>query len=70
MNDELITAEELGKRLRIRPATIRLWTRDGIVPAIRITGKVIRYDAVEVVAALRLRANQAIDARAHQDATR
>ena len=68
MNGELITADELGKRLRVQPATIRLWTREGIVPAVRITGKVIRYDALEVVAALRQRASQANDARGHQTA--
>ena len=42
------TAEELAERLRLRPDTIRLWTRQGIIPAIRVTGKVIRYDPAEV----------------------
>ena len=59
-NDELLTAAELGARLRVRPATIRLWTRDGIVPAVRITGKIIRYDVTEVVAALRQRSQQKV----------
>ena len=48
-----LTAEELAGRLRLRPETIRLWTREGIIPAIHITGKVIRYDPVEVDRALR-----------------
>lgn len=51
--DELVTANELATRLRVRPATIRLWTREGIVPAIRITGKIIRYDPAEVIETLR-----------------
>ena len=51
----LLTADELAEHLRLRPDTIRLWTRDGIVPAIHITGKVIRYDLSEVERALRAR---------------
>ena len=58
MTSELITAAEIGERLRVRPETIRLWTLDGIIPAVRITGKVIRYDVVEVIAALRQRSQQ------------
>ncbi len=52
---ELLTTEEIAERLRLRPDTIRLWARDGMIPAIRITGKVIRYDPVEVERALRRR---------------
>ena len=52
----LLTAEELSNLLRVRPATIRIWTRKGIIPAIRVTRKVIRYDRREVEQALRRRA--------------
>ena len=45
---ELLTVHEMAQRLRLKPDTIRLWTRQGFIPAIRITGKVIRYDADEV----------------------
>ena len=58
MTSELITAAEIGERLRVQPATIRLWTLDGIIPAVRISGKVIRYDVTEVIAALRKRSQQ------------
>jgi len=55
---ELLTTSELADRLRLRPDTIRLWTRESIIPAIRITGKVIRYDPVEVERALRERSDE------------
>lgn len=53
MLSELITSDELAERLRLKPATIRLWTREGVIPAVRVGGKVVRYDFLEVVAALR-----------------
>ena len=55
---QLLTANELANLLRLRPDTIRLWTREKIIPAIRITGKVIRYDPVEVERALRERSDE------------
>ena len=51
--DHLLTAEKLAQHLSIRPDTIRVWTRDGIIPSIRITGKVIRYDLRDVERAIR-----------------
>lgn len=47
--NELLTADELAERLRVRPATIRLWAREGRIPRIRITGKVIRFDVSAVI---------------------
>lgn len=52
---DLLTADELAKCLRLRPDTIRLWTRERMIPAIRVTAKVIRYDFAEVEQALRER---------------
>ena len=52
---ELVTTEELANYLHLRPPTIRLWAREGIIPAIHITGRVVRYDAAEVEKALRQR---------------
>ena len=61
--DELLTAEELALRLRLKPSTVRRWMRAGIIPAVRITPKVIRYDHAAVVDALRDRATEARDAK-------
>lgn len=46
--EDLLTAAELAERLRLRTCTIQAWTREGLIPSIRITGKVIRYDYEDV----------------------
>ena len=51
----LLTAEELAERLRVRPNTVKAWARDGRIPAIRLSPKIIRFDLDEVVEALRRR---------------
>ena len=63
---ELVTAEDLAARLHLSPETIRLWTRESFIPAIRITGKVIRYDTTEVVQALRRRSDERSEKGGHQ----
>lgn len=52
METELLTCEEVGARLRVRPGTVRLWTRAGRIPAVRTGPKTIRYDWQAVRAAL------------------
>ncbi len=52
---EFLTAAELAGRLRVQLETIRRWTRSSIIPAIRVTGKIVRYDPVDVERALRER---------------
>ncbi|NLF73610.1 MAG: helix-turn-helix domain-containing protein [Candidatus Anammoximicrobium sp.] len=59
---ELLTAEALADRLRLRPSTIRRWAREGRIPAVRVTAKVVRYDLAEVVRTIRER-HQPIPAR-------
>lgn len=49
---ELLTAEELADRLRIRPDTVRSWSRRGLIPKITLSRKVIRFDPVAVVEAM------------------
>lgn len=49
---ELLTVNEMAERLRVRPATLQRWERDGRVPAVRITPKVIRFDPAAVVESL------------------
>ena len=46
---ELLTADELAGRLRVRAATIRLWGRQGRIPRIEISAKVIRYDPAAII---------------------
>lgn len=50
--EELLTADEVGARLRVSPSTIHLWARDGLVPAVRVNAKIIRFDLHAVIRAL------------------
>ena len=52
---ELLTAEELSRRLKVSPETVRKWARQAKIPVIRISPKVLRFDteAVEAVLAER-----------------
>ena len=52
---ELLTAEELADQLRVQPGTVRQWYRRGLIPAVRLTPKVIRYNLPSVIDALRKR---------------
>ena len=52
---ELLTAEEVAQRLRIQPETVRTWARQGLIPAIRLSPKVVRYDLAAVVNAMTTR---------------
>lgn len=61
----LLNVVEVAEQLKIRPSTVRSWTREGILPCIRITGRVVRYDLESVRAALVKR-----DAASRDDATR
>jgi predicted site-specific integrase-resolvase len=60
---EMLTSAELAEQLSLRPSTIRRWARRGIIPTIRISQKVMRFDPVEVVQALRCRSDQLGGAR-------
>ena len=55
MTDDLLTADELAKRLRVQPSTVKIWARMGRIPAVRVLPKVVRFDLDEVVRAIRER---------------
>jgi excisionase family DNA binding protein len=50
---ELLTADELAGRLQVRPSTIRRWAREGRIPTVRLSPKVLRYNLGAVVQAMR-----------------
>jgi len=52
MATELLDANELARRLGVRPSTIREWGRSNRIPKRRLSYKVIRYELAEVVRAL------------------
>ena len=53
--NELLTSEELAERLRVQPSTILQWGREGLIPVIKIGGKILRYDLADVITALKER---------------
>lgn len=53
--ERLLTTKELADLLRVRPDTIKLWTRKGMIPARRLSYKVIRYELAAVLSALESR---------------
>jgi len=50
---ELLTAEELGNRLRLSPHTIRAWSKDGKLPTVWLSRTVRRFDLAEVIESLK-----------------
>ena len=46
---QLLTAEELAERIRVRPSTIRIWAREGLIPAVKIGAKILRFDMDDVL---------------------
>jgi len=55
---ELVTAEEIAESVRVAPDTVKLWTREGLIPAVRINSRTIRYDPADVFAALKKRSQE------------
>jgi len=53
MEIDLLTAEQLASKLTVTPRTVREWSRAGLIPATRLTPKVIRYNLADVVTSLR-----------------
>lgn len=49
---EILTAEELSKRLKVSPDTVLLWAQQGKIPKIKVSAKTVRFDWQEVVRAL------------------
>jgi predicted site-specific integrase-resolvase len=52
---QLLKGRELAEHLRISTATVREWTKDGLIPVLRIRSNVLRYSLPDVLAALRKR---------------
>ena len=55
---EIVKTKELARRLDVKPATVRRWAQAGLIPVMRVSAKVIRFDVAEVMRALRERATK------------
>jgi excisionase family DNA binding protein len=49
---DIITKVIVAERLTVTPRTVEEWVRKGIIPAIKLTGKAIRYHWPSVEKAL------------------
>jgi excisionase family DNA binding protein len=49
---ELLTADQLAVRLHLSPRTVQAWSRQGRIPAVRLSAKVVRFRWQDVLAAL------------------
>lgn len=50
---DLLTATQVAQHFQVQPETIREWARSGLIPQIRINGKVRRFSLTDVEQALR-----------------
>ena len=57
MISELLDANGLAERLKLRPATILGWARSGRIPSVKISHKCVRFDFEQVVESLRSSTN-------------
>jgi excisionase family DNA binding protein len=50
---ELLTVNQLAERLHVRPRTVQVWARQGRIPSVKLSAKVVRFDWDAVLTALR-----------------
>lgn len=55
MTAHLLTTEELAAHFRVRPSTVSDWAARGLIPCLRPTLRVVRFDLGAVHAALERR---------------
>lgn len=53
MKEEIVTANELAEKLHVKPETVRIWARQGIIPSLRPTPKVLRFEIQSVLEAIK-----------------
>ena len=58
LHTQYLSAGELGDILGVNLNTVLVWARKGIIPCLRLSRSVIRFDMKEVESALRERAAQ------------
>lgn len=44
----LLTTDQVASLLQVTPRTVRRWARDGVLPRVRIGGRITRYRAHDV----------------------
>lgn len=59
--ENLLTATQLGERLGLRPRTLIRWAGKGLIPAVKPTQRVVRFEYAAVLEALRTPATNKLD---------
>jgi excisionase family DNA binding protein len=49
---ELLTVAQLAERLHLRPRTIQTWARQGRIPTVKLSPKVVRFSWPAVLTAI------------------
>lgn len=55
MTEDLLTTEELAERFAVSPRTIIEWAKAGLIPEVRLSHRIRRFDFAEVVTAVKER---------------
>jgi DNA-binding transcriptional MerR regulator len=54
MNEvKLLTRKELAHKFHVTPKTIKRWTQQGLLKAVRVSARTIRYEDAEVLRLVR-----------------
>ena len=59
--DHLLTLDELAERLKLHPVTVRGLKRRGVIPALRLGHRTLRFEYDKVLDALRQAGDPAAD---------
>lgn len=54
---QFVTPAELSDMLGVKVATVHRWVRIGLIPCLRLSSKVIRFDLADVQRSLREKAS-------------
>lgn len=52
MQQEIVTVMQLAQRLQLKPETIRIWARKGLIPSLHPTPKTLRFEMDSVLKAM------------------
>ena len=52
MQKEIVTVTQLAKRLQLKPETVRIWARKGLIPSLHPTPKTLRFEIDSVLTAM------------------
>jgi predicted site-specific integrase-resolvase len=55
---EFLTEQHVAERLNVKAATIREWRRLGLIPAVKVSHKVVRYVWADIVESIACRQNE------------